>query len=119
MLDLALPHDTDPAIAELPGVHRLDLVTLSTLPATAASEDDVAGARSIIEHEVAAYVADLAAQQVEPTLISLRAHAGSVLDAEMARLRLRLAGVDPRRWPRWSARCAGPWPPCCTTRRCG
>jgi len=95
VLDLALPHDTDPAIAELPGVHRLDLITLSTLPATAASEDDVAGARSIIDTEVAAYVADLAAQQVEPTLISLRAHAGSVLDAEMARLRLRLAGVEP------------------------
>jgi glutamyl-tRNA reductase len=94
VLDLALPHDTDPAVADLPGVHRLDLGALSLLPSTAASEADVARSRSIVEDEVAGFVDELAGAQVEPTLISLRAHAGSVLESEMARLRLRLAGAD-------------------------
>jgi glutamyl-tRNA reductase len=94
VLDLALPHDTDPAIGTIPGVTRIDLAALATLPATAASEADVQACRRIVADEVEAFLAAQAAQQVEPTLVSLRAHAGSVLDAEMARLRLRLASVD-------------------------
>jgi len=94
VLDLALPHDTDPAIAELPGVTRIDLSRLAALPATTASEIDVHAARGIVADEVETFLADVAAQQVEPTLVSLRAHAGSVLDAEMSRLRLRLGGLD-------------------------
>jgi glutamyl-tRNA reductase len=94
VLDLALPHDTDPAIGTLPGVTRIDLAGLATLPATAASEADVRACREIVADEVEAFVSAQAAQQVEPTLVSLRAHAGSVMEAEMARLRLRLASVD-------------------------
>ncbi|MCU0301429.1 MAG: glutamyl-tRNA reductase [Candidatus Nanopelagicales bacterium] len=94
VLDLALPHDTDPAIAELPGVTRIDLAWLAAHPAAAASEADVAAARRLVADEVAAHLADVAGQQVEPTLVSLRAHAGGVIDDEMARLRLRLAAAD-------------------------
>jgi glutamyl-tRNA reductase len=94
VLDLALPHDTDPAIGTLPGVTRIDLGGLSGLPATAASEADVRTCRQIVADEVDCFVASQAAAQVEPTLVSLRAHAGSVMDAELARLRLRLAAVD-------------------------
>ncbi|MGB7982557.1 MAG: glutamyl-tRNA reductase [Candidatus Nanopelagicales bacterium] len=94
ILDLALPHDTDPAVGDLPGVTRIDLAGLSGLPATAASESDSAAAREIVADEVQAYLAASAAHQVEPTLVSLRAHAGTVLDAEMARLRLRLNSAD-------------------------
>lgn len=94
VLDLALPHDTDPEIGTLPGVTRIDLAALATLPATAASEADVQVCRRIVADEVEAFLAAQAAQQVEPTLVSLRAHAGSVVDAELARLRLRLASVD-------------------------
>jgi glutamyl-tRNA reductase len=94
VLDLALPHDTDPAIAGLPGVLRVDLAGLAAQPAAAAGEADVAAARQLVADEVAAHLADLAGQQVEPTLVSLRAHAGSVIDDEMTRLRLRLAAAD-------------------------
>ncbi len=94
ILDLAMPHDTDPAVSELPGVTRIDLAGLATLPATAASEADATAARQIVADEVQAYLASAAAHQVEPTLVSLRAHGGTVLDAEMARLRLRLTAVD-------------------------
>jgi glutamyl-tRNA reductase len=94
VLDLALPHDTDPGIDGLPGVTRIDLPWLAAHPAAAATEADVAAARSLVAEEVEAHLASLAAQQVEPTLVSLRAHAGSVIDAELSRLRLRLAGAD-------------------------
>ena len=35
VLDLALPHDTEPVIEDLPGVTRVDLAALASLPATA------------------------------------------------------------------------------------
>ena len=94
LLDLALPHDVDPAVADLPGVIRIDLADLSGLPATAASEADLRAAREIVAEEVEVHAAALAAQQVEPVLVSLRAHAGGVLDVEMERLRLRLGGLE-------------------------
>ena len=94
VLDLAVPHDTDPDVAELPWVTRIGLSVLATLPATEASEADIGAARTIVADEVESHLAAIAAHQVEPTLVSLRAHAGSVLDAEMARLRLRLTGID-------------------------
>lgn len=94
LLDLALPHDVDPDVADLPGVVRIDLEDVAAMPATAASGVDVNEAREIVAEEVRAYLESLAGQQVEPVLVSLRAHAGGVLDAEMARLRLRLGGLD-------------------------
>jgi glutamyl-tRNA reductase len=94
VLDLALPHDVDPEVGDLPGVTRVDLAALATMPATAASEADVRTARAIVAEEVEAYLALVAGQAVEPVLVSLRAHVGGVLDAEMDRLRLRLTGLD-------------------------
>ncbi len=95
VLDLALPHDVEPEVDALPGVQRIDLDDIARFPGAAASERDVAAARQIVADEVDQYLADLAAQQVEPVLVSLRAHAGGVLDAEMSRLRLKLGDLDP------------------------
>ena len=94
VVDLALPHDVEPEVGDLPGVTRIDLAALATMPATAASEADVRDARAIVAEEVEAYLAAVAGQAVEPVLVSLRAHLGGVLDAEMDRLRLRLTGLD-------------------------
>ncbi len=94
VVDLALPHDTDPAIAGVPGVLRRGLSDLGELPATAASDDEARAARQIVAEEVGVFLSGQAAQEVEPVLVSLRTHAGSVMDAEMTRLRMRLAGVD-------------------------
>ncbi len=94
VLDLALPHDVDPEVGDLPGVTRIDLAALASMPATAASEADVRAARAIVAEEVETHLAAVASQAVEPVLVSLRAHLGGVLDAEMDRLRLRLTGLD-------------------------
>lgn len=89
VVDLALPHDTDPMIATLPGVTRIDLAALANAPGAAAPQADLDAAREIIDDEVRAFLAAQAAQRVEPIVVSLRAKADLVLEAELQRLRLR------------------------------
>lgn len=94
VVDLALPHDTEESIAGLPGVTRLDLAAVASVPEAAASEADVALARSIVADEVRVHVSARAAQRVEPIVVSLRAHADQVVEAELQRLRLRVPDLD-------------------------
>ena len=94
IVDLALPHDTEESVAELPGVTRIDLAQLSERPDAHASERDVDLARAIVAEEVRAHIAAIAAQRVEPIVVSLRSHAERVVEAEIQRLRLRLPGLD-------------------------
>lgn len=94
VVDLALPHDVDEAVAELSGVTRIDLNALAALPAARASEHDVELARSIVADEVRAHLASMAALRVEPIVLSLRARADAVVESELQRLRLRLPGLD-------------------------
>ncbi len=94
VLDLALPHDTDPGLVELPGVVRIALTDLVDRPDTAASADDVDAAARIVEDELAAYLAQEAARRVDPLVVSLRARASQHVQDEADRLRLRLPGLS-------------------------
>jgi glutamyl-tRNA reductase len=94
VVDLALPHDTDPEIDELAGVSRIDIGALANAPGAHVSEGDVTAARTIVAEEVIAFVGAIAAQRVEPVVVSLRARADEVVDAELERLRLRLPQLD-------------------------
>ncbi len=89
VVDLALPHDTDPQIGDQPGVTRIDLASLANLPGAAASHADLIAAKTIIDGEVLTFVASQAAARVEPIVVSLRAKADLVLEAELQRLRLK------------------------------
>ncbi|MFC6237112.1 glutamyl-tRNA reductase [Longivirga aurantiaca] len=93
VVDLALPHDTEETIASLPGVSRIDLASLVDVPEANAPERDVELARAIVVDEVRAHLATIAAQRVEPIVVSLRSHADQVVEAELDRLRLRLPGL--------------------------
>jgi len=94
VVDLALPHDTEPQISQIPLVTRIDLASLSGAPGAHVSEQDVTAARAIVAEEVAAFIGVIAAQRVEPVVVSLRARADEVVDAELERLRLRLPAID-------------------------
>ena len=98
VVDLALPHDVDPVVAALPGVHLVGLADLRSRLLD--SELDVDAARAIVDEEVAALLAARRAAVVAPTVTALRAHAREVVDAELARLRQRSArhggDLDPR-----------------------
>jgi glutamyl-tRNA reductase len=91
LLDLAMPHDVDPAAAELPGVRVIGLDELRGGGGMAVGADEVAAVRAIVEEEFAAYGSAARAAQVTPTVVALRAKAATVVDAELTRLGGRLS----------------------------
>jgi glutamyl-tRNA reductase len=94
VLDVALPRDVDPAVADLAGVTLLDLDALKPLVDDAAAVDDVREARRIVDVELAAYVAARRASGVAPTVVALRDKAAQVVAAELHRLERRLPKLD-------------------------
>jgi len=96
VLDLALPRDTDPAVATLPGVTYVDIAVLGERLTGSERAADVQAARTIVAEEVACYLAALRAVEVAPTVTALRARANEVVAAELARLNHRLPDLDSR-----------------------
>ena len=94
VIDLALPHDVDPAVAELPGVTLVGLATLAEELRDTETAADVEDVRSIVAQEIAAFLAVRRQASVTPTVVALRSMATAVVDAEMQRLSGRLPGLD-------------------------
>ncbi len=94
LLDLAMPRDVDPDVAELPGVHVVGLDSLGDGEYRAARESDIAAVRAIVAEEFAGRVSAMHAARVAPTVVALRAKAATVVDAELARLAGRLRTAD-------------------------
>ena len=95
IIDLALPHDVDPAAGELPGVQLVNLADLAASQHENEAGVEVAAVRSIVTEEVAAFLAARRQASVTPTVVALRSMATSVVDAEMGRLDGRLPELDP------------------------
>jgi len=93
ILDLAMPRDVEPAVADLPGVVLIGMEQISEHPA-AATAGDVAAVRAIVEEELASYRSAVDAARVAPTVVALRAKAATVVDTELARLAGRLTADD-------------------------
>lgn len=93
-LDLALPHDVDPAVADLPGVSVIDMRRLASDLAGTEGALEVIGAREIVGEEIAAFVSARRKASVTPTVVALRTMATSVVDGEIQRLLLRLPDLD-------------------------
>ncbi|SDS63525.1 glutamyl-tRNA reductase [Nocardioides scoriae] len=94
VLDLALPRDVDPAVADLPGVQLVALDTLAAELEGAPGGADVDGVRTIVSQELAAFLAARRSQSVTPTVVALRTMATGVVESELARLAQRLPGLD-------------------------
>jgi glutamyl-tRNA reductase len=96
LLDLAMPRDVDPAVAELPGVTVTDLQILAAdgHPAFDPGEREIAEVRRIMAEELATHMSARRAAAVTPTVVALRAKAAKVVDAEIARLAGRLDALD-------------------------
>ncbi|GAA4235380.1 glutamyl-tRNA reductase [Streptosporangium album] len=101
LLDLALPHDVDPAVRRLPGVTLVDLESMQDDGIDAETDDGgraeaVAAVRGIVAEEVAAYLSAERAARVTPTVVALRSKAADVVEAELGRLTARLPELDGR-----------------------
>ncbi|GGD20397.1 glutamyl-tRNA reductase [Nocardioides daphniae] len=96
VLDLALPHDVDPAAAELPGVEVLGLADLADrLGRDHEAVRSVDGVREIVAEEVQAFLSARRQASVTPTVVALRTMATGVVESELERLEARLGDADP------------------------
>jgi len=96
IIDLALPHDVDPAAGELPGVMLIDLARLADEVNEGEGAADVAAVRDIVSQEIAAFLSARRSANVTPTVVALRTMATGVVDAEVERLLTRLPDLDPQ-----------------------
>jgi glutamyl-tRNA reductase len=94
VLDLALPHDVDPSVAELPGVTLVTLTSLQQVLDASSTGDEVEAAKRIVTDGVADFLAWQKASRVAPTVVALRSRAEQLVEAEIARLESRLPEVD-------------------------
>lgn len=94
VIDLALPHDVDPAVTTLPGVSLVGLAELAETLHEGEIGTEVLEVRRILAEEVTAFLAARRQASVTPTVVALRSMATAVVDAEMARLEGRLPGLD-------------------------
>jgi len=94
LIDVALPRDVEPEVAELPGVLLVGLAELAEVLADSEVGQEVTEVRRIVAQEVTAFLAARRQAKVTPTVVALRSMATAVVDAEMARLDTRLPLLD-------------------------
>ena len=96
VLDLALPHDVDPAVSELPGIALVGLARLAQDLHDTETGADVNAVKEIVTQEISAFVAARRSGNVTPTVVALRTMATGVVEAEVERLLMRLPDLDPQ-----------------------
>jgi glutamyl-tRNA reductase len=94
LVDLALPHDIDPSVGELPGVRLVTLVELGEELRGSEAGAEVEAVRAIVNDEVEAFLSARRHSGLTPTVVALRTMATGVVEAEMERLERRLPGID-------------------------
>lgn len=94
IIDLALPHDVEPTVKELPGVSLVGLASLAEDLRDSESAREVDGVRGIVAQEISAFLSARRQSSVTPTVVALRSMATAVVDAEMERLGTRLPDLD-------------------------
>jgi glutamyl-tRNA reductase len=101
-IDIAVPRDIDPAVADLPGVHRYDVDDLQQQVESALQEreEEIPRVAAIIDTEVALLQQQLRQLQVRPIIADLRLKAEAIRQQELERTRRFLGEVDPDDWQR-------------------
>ena len=94
VIDIALPHDVDPSVADLPGVGLIGLAELADALSGTDAGLEVLEVRRIVGEEVTAFLAARRQASVTPTVVALRSMATVVVDSEMTRLEARLTHLD-------------------------
>jgi glutamyl-tRNA reductase len=98
LLDLAVPRDVDPAVAELPGVRLIGVDDMRAICEAnrAARTAEVASAEELVAAEVARFMEWWATQEVVPTIRALRERAEAIRTAELHRTLAKLPDLSPR-----------------------
>ena len=96
-IDLGMPRDIDPAVADVPGVRLIDVDQIGKVTASYASAEarTVALAEQLVAQEADRYMDWWRGRDVAPTIARLQARGAAVRDAEVARALGRLPDLSP------------------------
>jgi len=90
-MDLGLPRNVAPEVADLPGEYVVGLAELNEILASDSQHaPHVKAVADLVVAEVAGYLVSRRAQEVAPTVALLRSRAADVVTAELSRLSQRL-----------------------------
>ena len=89
VLDLAVPRDVAPEVADLPGVTVVDIDSLATSRRTLPAAAETAAVEQIVESEVEHFLSWLRGTEIAPTVAALRTRADEVVSAELRKLSSR------------------------------
>ncbi len=100
VIDLGVPRNVDPAVAELRGVTLHDMDALSALVARALGDraEESVAARAIVSEEVERYRTASRQRGAAPIIASLRSRLESLRVAELERHRAQLADLTESEW---------------------
>ena len=92
LADLSLPRDIDDTVAEVDGVHLVNIESLHEIVREADSEDSRAlrQAQEIVTQEVEVFGSEQRVREVAPAVTRLRHNAAEISGQELERLRTRL-----------------------------
>ena len=95
-IDIAVPRDIDPAVAEVNGVHLFDIDDIEAVTSSGLNgrEREVERVEAIIEEEVAAFLGWWRSLDVVPVIAALRERAEAIRRQEMERTLGRLTDLD-------------------------
>ena len=98
IVDIAVPRDVDPGVADVPGVTLLDMDDLKAFAESSMDRRrrEVARVRRIISAELERLRTERKAREVAPVVSALRSRGEDIRLAELDRFRAKLEGVDPR-----------------------
>jgi glutamyl-tRNA reductase len=96
IVDIAMPRDVDPSVAELPGVTLLDMDDLRAFAEIGLAERrrEARRARDLIDEEVARYREASTARQVAPVIGAFRDRVDALRVAEVERLGRKLGAEE-------------------------
>jgi glutamyl-tRNA reductase len=97
IVDVAVPRDVDPAVADLDGVALLDMATIAefTGAGIASRRREIAAVQVIVDEELDRFVAGSNAREVSPVITAMRQRAEDVRLAELDRFEARLGELPP------------------------
>ncbi len=101
-IDIAVPRDVDPGVADLPGVHRYDVDDLQEQVEKSLHEreEEIPKVAAIIDAEVTLLQLQIRQLQARPIITDLRLKAEAIRQQELARTRRFLGELDPDDWQR-------------------
>ena len=97
VVDIAVPRDVDPAVADLEGVSLLDIEDVRRFAETQMStrRGEIPAVRAVLLEELERYRSTSAARSAAPVVAALRTRAESIRRAELDRQRAQIDALGP------------------------